>query len=182
MHILFKNKTVYFVKEIFPFFEESFLICSISVLRNCTHRKCFRMTSFFVLIGYRFNAGLHQMNYSYPCITIASDFFFLLEQGLHQVTILLTFMHSRAAFPVQLQHSTHFYNYHMSNSHECMGVNGEALQLHAVYKRGKKNFEIESSYDKIIITIVPSYTRKNITGSFLPAKILIRETIFTSYW
>ena len=22
----------------------------------------------------------------------------------------------------------------MSNSHECMGVNGEALQLHAVYK------------------------------------------------
>ena len=139
--------------------------------------------------------------------------FFLLEQGLHQVTILLTFMHSRAAFLVQLQHSTHFYNYHTSNSHECMGVNGEALQLHAVYKREKKNFffttshariristtcpvririryyksracictcnEIEGSYDKIIITIE---SRKNITGSFLPAKILIRETIFTSYW
>ena len=25
--------------------------------------------------------------------------------------------------------------YHMSNSCECMGVNGEALQLHAVYKK-----------------------------------------------
>ena len=23
----------------------------------------------------------------------------------------------------------------MSNSHKCMGVNGEALQLHAVYKK-----------------------------------------------
>ena len=27
------------------------------------------------------------------------------------------------------------YIYHMSNSHECMGVNGEALQLHTVYKK-----------------------------------------------
>ena len=26
------------------------------------------------------------------------------------------------------------YTYHMSNSHEPIGVNGEALQLHAVYK------------------------------------------------
>ena len=26
------------------------------------------------------------------------------------------------------------FSYHMSNSHECMGANGEALQLHAVYK------------------------------------------------
>ena len=25
-------------------------------------------------------------------------------------------------------------HYHTSNSRECMGVNGEALQLHAVYK------------------------------------------------
>ena len=25
--------------------------------------------------------------------------------------------------------------YHMSNSGECMGVNGEALQLRAVYKK-----------------------------------------------
>ena len=25
--------------------------------------------------------------------------------------------------------------YHTSNSRECMGVNGEALQLHAVYKK-----------------------------------------------
>ena len=29
------------------------------------------------------------------------------------------------------------YNYHTSNSHKCMGVNGEALQLHSVYE---KNF------------------------------------------
>ena len=27
------------------------------------------------------------------------------------------------------------YIYHTSNSRECMGVNGEALQLHAVYKK-----------------------------------------------
>ena len=26
-------------------------------------------------------------------------------------------------------------HYHTSNSHECMGVNGEALQLHAVLKK-----------------------------------------------
>ena len=26
-------------------------------------------------------------------------------------------------------------HYHTSNSRECMGVNGEALQLHAVYKK-----------------------------------------------
>ena len=26
------------------------------------------------------------------------------------------------------------YTYHMSNSHESIGVNGEALQLHAVHK------------------------------------------------
>ena len=30
---------------------------------------------------------------------------------------------------------TSFYNYHTSNSCECMGVNGEALQLHTVYKK-----------------------------------------------
>ena len=79
----------------------------------------------------------------------------------------------------------------MSNSRECMGVNGEALQLHTVYKKPyfllqvKREFvsvlqitwesvsgtasharciwtcnEIEGSYNKIIITIVPSYTRK----------------------
>ena len=27
------------------------------------------------------------------------------------------------------------YIYHTSNSHECMGVNGEALQLHVVYRK-----------------------------------------------
>ena len=26
-------------------------------------------------------------------------------------------------------------NYHMSNSDECMGVNGEAMHLHIVYKK-----------------------------------------------
>ena len=64
------------------------------------------------------------------------------------------------------------------------GVNGEALQLLAVYKKpyfllqvtresvsGTASLarcvwmcnEIEDSYDKIIITIVPSYTGKNIS-------------------
>ena len=67
------------------------------------------------------------------------------------------------------------------------GSQWEALQLHAVYKKpyffyyklpenlyryykSRKNpylrlkcNEIEALYDKIIITIVPSYTRKNIT-------------------
>ena len=56
-----------------------------------------------------------------------------------------------------------------------MGVNGEALQLHAVHKNpyfyytSHKNpyqvhvltsNEIEGSYDEIIITIVPSYVGK----------------------
>ena len=81
-----------------------------------------------------------------------------------------------------------------------MGVNGEALQLHAIYNfycKSCENFvsvqevtlefvsgtashaccvwtcnEIESSYDKIIITIVPSYTRKNITR-LLPLPLLL---------
>ena len=77
----------------------------------------------------------------------------------------------------------------MSNSRKCMGVNGEALQLHAVYKKPYFLLQItqesvsvlqvtwepvsgtasharcvwacngiEGSYDKIIITIAPSYT------------------------
>ena len=70
--------------------------------------------------------------------------------------------------------SEHRY-YHTSNSRECMGVNGEALQLHSVYKKpyfllqvvresvsGTASHahciwtcnEIEGSYDKIINTIV----------------------------
>ena len=70
--------------------------------------------------------------------------------------------------------------FHMSTSCECMGFIGEALQLHAVYKKlyflmwesvsGSISHvrcawmcdEIEGSYDKIIITIVPSYTAKNL--------------------
>ena len=82
--------------------------------------------------------------------------------------------------------------YPTSNSRECMGINGESLQLHAVYKKKRIFYckhariristtshvrfriryasharciwtcnEIESSYDKIIITILPSYTGKN---------------------
>ena len=67
-----------------------------------------------------------------------------------------------------------------SNSRECMGVNGQPLQLHAVYEKpyliqvtwesvsGTASHtrwiwtcnEIEGPYDKIIITIVPSYTGK----------------------
>ena len=78
-----------------------------------------------------------------------------------------------------------------------MGVIGEVLQLHAVYKsrifycKSRENpyqyckscyqvlqvtctacNEIEGSYDKIIITIVPSYTGKNITH-LLPLALLL---------
>jgi len=84
-----------------------------------------------------------------------------------------------------------------------MGVNGEALQLHAVYKKsylllqvmresvsvlhvtwetvsGTASHarcvwmcnEIEGLYDKIIITIVSSYTGKNITR-LLPLALLV---------
>ena len=78
-----------------------------------------------------------------------------------------------------------------------MGVNGETLQLHGVYK--KPHFllqvtresvsgitshvrcvwpcnEIKGSYDKFIITIVPSYTRKNITCLLLLALLLVLRT------
>ena len=34
--------------------------------------------------------------------------------------------------------------YHTSNSHECMGVNGEALQLHSAYK--SRIFYCENPY------------------------------------
>ena len=99
------------------------------------------------------------------------------------------------------------YHYHTSNSCECMGVNGEALQLHAVYKKlyfllqltresvsvlqvtwesvsGTASHarcvwtckEIEGSYDKIIITIVPSYTGKNITRLLPLALLLVLRT------
>ena len=33
------------------------------------------------------------------------------------------------------EHAVNMYNYHRSNSHKRMGVNGEALQLHAVCKK-----------------------------------------------
>ena len=88
----------------------------------------------------------------------------------------------------------------MSNSRQCMGVNGEALQLHTVCKKPyfllqvtrqsvsvlQGTWEFVSgttshvrtsecamgSYDKIIITIVPSYTGKNIT-CLLPLALLL---------
>ena len=91
-----------------------------------------------------------------------------------------------------------------SNSCKCMGVNGEALQLHAVYKKAvfftrshtriristtshmririkycklralrlNVHNEIKGSHDKIIITIVPRYTRKNIT-CLLPLELFL---------
>ena len=93
--------------------------------------------------------------------------------------------------------------YHTSNPRECMGVNGEALQLHAVYKKpyfllqvtresvsvlqvtwesvsGTASHarciwtcnEVQGSYDKIIITIAPSHTGKNITR-LLPLALLL---------
>ena len=61
-----------------------------------------------------------------------------------------------------------------------MRVNGEALQLHAVYKtrilyyKSRKN-----SYDKVITTIVPWYTRKNITCLFLLALLHMLDTLVT---
>ena len=134
--------------------------------------------------------------------------------GSDQKPSEVSFIHSRAAFLMQLQHGTHFYNYHMSNSHECTVVNGETLQLHTVYRKKKRVFfffllhvtwepvsvlqvpwqsvssikyyksrvcvwtcnEIESSYDKIIITIVPSHTRKNITHLFPLTLLLVLRT------
>ena len=78
-----------------------------------------------------------------------------------------------------------------------MGVNGEALQLHAVHKKpyfllqvtwesvsGTASHvrciwtcnEIEGSYYKIIITIVPSYTRKSITHLLPLALLLVLHT------
>ena len=82
-----------------------------------------------------------------------------------------------------------------------MGVNREALQLHTVYKsrifycKSRENpyqyckscyqvlqvtctacNEIEGSYDKIIITIVPSYTGKNITRLLPFALLLVLRT------
>ena len=88
-----------------------------------------------------------------------------------------------------------------------MGVNGEALQLHTVYKKPyfllqvKREFvsvlqitwesvsgtasharciwtcnEIEGLYDKIIITIAPSYTGINITRLLPLALLLVLHT------
>ena len=37
--------------------------------------------------------------------------------------------------------------YHMSNSHECMGVNGEALQLRKVYK--KPHFLLQVTWESV---------------------------------
>ena len=89
--------------------------------------------------------------------------------------------------------------YHTSNSRECMGVNGEALQLHVVYKKPHffttshariristtSHARIRIRYykshalclnDKIIITIVPSYTVKNITRLLPLALLLVLHT------
>ena len=88
-----------------------------------------------------------------------------------------------------------------------MGANGEALQLHAAYKKpffllqvARESVsvlqvtresvsdttshvrcvrlcnEIEGSYNKIIITIVPSYTGKNITRLLPLALLLVLRT------
>ena len=80
-----------------------------------------------------------------------------------------------------------------------MGVNGEALQLHAVYEKlyfllqvmresisgaaSHMSFvwmcnEIEGLYDKIIITIVASYTGKNITRLLLSVLVRVHVRYF----
>ena len=62
-----------------------------------------------------------------------------------------------------------------------MGVNGEALWLHAVYfyYKSRENLQVTRAapehkwnWDKIIITIVQSYTEKNITFE-LPFTLLL---------
>ena len=114
-------------------------------------------------------------------------------------------MYCQPQFSYTTRHRTQIY--HTSNSCECMGVNGEALQLHAVYKKsyfllqvtresvsvlqvtwesvsGTASHarciwtcnEIEGSYDKIIITIAPSYTGKNITHLLPLALLLVLHT------
>ena len=72
--------------------------------------------------------------------------------GSDQKASEVSFIHSRAAFLMQLQHSTHFYNYHMSNSHECTVVNGETLQLHTVYRKIEKTRFFTTSYVRIRIS------------------------------
>ena len=82
--------------------------------------------------------------------------------------------------------------YHTSNLRECLRVNREALRLHSVYKKRIFNYksceniisyashacciwicnEIEGSYDQFIITMVPSYTGRNITH-LLPLALLL---------
>ena len=45
-------------------------------------------------------------------------------------------LHSQALVCGQREESlAHTVYYHTSNSRKCMGVNGEALQLHVVYKK-----------------------------------------------
>ena len=68
--------------------------------------------------------------------------------------------------------------YHASNSRKCMGVNGEALQLHAVYKKPYFLLQVtresvsgttshvrtsECAMKSKVKIIVQSYTGKNIT-------------------
>ena len=94
---------------------------------------------------------------------------------------------------IALYYGDTYIYYHTSNSCECMGVNGEALQFikicmfrtsHAririrYYKSRALVWtcnEIEGLYDKIIITIVPSYTGKNITCLLPLALLLVLHT------
>ena len=154
-------------------------------------------------------APLHLQNYAPSCLfqvnTVVMYFKFSVTlssviKGLSKP--LLTFW-TRPATWLHCVHEPIHCIYHTSNSRECIGVNGESLQLHAVYKKpyfllqvtresvsvlqvtwesvsGTASHtrcvwtcnEIESSYDKIIITIVPSYTRKNITR-LLPLAMLL---------
>ena len=45
-------------------------------------------------------------------------------------------------------------HYHTSNSHKCLGVDGEALQLHAVYKKYYKSHE--NPYQVLQVTCAAS--------------------------
>ena len=64
--------------------------------------------------------------------SIGSKFFLVFK--FHRVTRSYSSFPSLCALVLTLW-SVDILIHHMSNSRECMGVNGEALQLHAVYKK-----------------------------------------------
>ena len=69
-----------------------------------------------------------------------------------------------------------YHCYHVSNSRECMGVNGEALRLHAVYK--KLYFLLQVTQESISGTGTTSHMR----SSERAMKLKVRMTKSLSPW